>query len=98
MRGQVMRLAQQVRHREADIEGWIAVVNHLVVEQDELVVVNEDVLRTVIAMHERDTPLTRLIDEPSHKLGRLGYLLRRKQVVRLQSQRFKEARVAERGI
>ena len=59
VRRQVMRLAQQMRQREAEVERGVAEVDHLVVEQHQPAVVDEDVLRAVVAVHEREPAAAR---------------------------------------
>src|ERR1041385_3860849 len=49
---QIMRLAQQVGKREPQIEGRLSEMNDLVIEQHQPSGVDQDVLGTVVAVHE----------------------------------------------
>ena len=59
LRRQMVRLAEQVRHRKAEIEGRIAQMDHLVVEQNQAVLMNENIFGAVVAMYQRDPALAR---------------------------------------
>ena len=48
-----MGLAEQMSQSETEIEGGIAPVNDLMIEQNELSIVDEDVLGTVVTVDER---------------------------------------------
>ena len=52
-RRQMMSLAEQVRQREAEVESRLAHVGHLVIEQHQLAVMNEHILRAVVAVNKR---------------------------------------------
>ena len=48
---QVIGLTEKMRQRKAHIEGGIAKMNHFVVQQHEIVLVDENILWAVIAVH-----------------------------------------------
>ncbi len=48
---QMMGFTQEVGHGKADVEGGIAKMDHLVVEQKEIILMDKYVLGTVIAMY-----------------------------------------------
>ncbi len=52
VRGYVMRFAEEVRERKAQIEAGIAPVDHLVVEQHQPPGVDEHILGAVVAVDE----------------------------------------------
>ena len=91
-----MGLAQEVGQRKTQVEGRVAKVDHFVIEQHQAAFMNEHILRTVIAMHQRDAAGQRLAYEGIQKSRGGRRLLRGIPVIRLQAQRFEERAVAER--
>ena len=74
MGGQVVRLAEQVGHAEAEVESGIAEVDHLVVEQDQPAVVDQHVLGAEVAMDDRVLARIGVVDQGGVKGGRLRNL------------------------
>ncbi|CAA9363509.1 MAG: hypothetical protein AVDCRST_MAG93-7798 [uncultured Chloroflexia bacterium] len=67
LRFKVMRLAEQMREREAEVEGRIAPVDDLMVEQHQAILIHQDILGAVITMDEGQLrcqrPIDQLLDE-----------------------------------
>src|SRR5439155_10854750 len=68
LREQVVRLAQEVRERKADVEGRVSPMKHLVIEQHETVWTYQNVLRAVITVDQRDTCGGGLGDQAGKKI------------------------------
>lgn len=68
--GHVVSLAQQMGERKSEVERRVAEVNYFMIEEHQLVPVDEDVLRAVIAVHERQAAPPRVFDEVFEKAGR----------------------------
>ncbi len=83
---------------KADVEGRIAEVDYLVVEQDELALMNEDVLGAVIAVDEAESAGEGFFDELVEELTRSGNLLGGVAVIRLDAEGFEEGAVFEEGL
>ena len=59
----MMGLAQEMRHRKSEIETRVAEVDNLMIEQDQPPAVDEHVLGTEIAVHERVLTRVRVPDQ-----------------------------------
>src|SRR5262245_33216343 len=90
-----MGFAQQVGEREAEVEGRIAKVNDFVIEQDEALVVDQNVLRAVIAVHERQAQGKGIFDEMVEEEGCFGDLLGCVAIVWLDTEGDEEGAVIE---
>ena len=88
-------LAQEVRQGEAQVEGRVAEVDHLMIEQHQPPLIHQHVLRTVVAMHKRVAPGTGPVDQTGIKGGDIGNLRGGVGVIRLEPQRFKERAIGE---
>src|SRR5262249_35045459 len=94
-RAEMISLAQKMRHGEADVEGGIAPVDNFVIEQDQLITVNENILRAVVAVDDRQATSARLSDELFEKRPSFRSLFRGVGVIRFDAERFEETAVVE---
>src|SRR5581483_653769 len=93
-----MGLAQQMREREAEVEGRFAEMGDLVVEQHEVLASDEYVLRAVVAVDEHRGVRAGLLDEREQEARRLRHLRGGVEVVRLEAEGLEEGAVAERRL
>ena len=59
----MMAFAQQVGEREPEVKGRVAKMDDLMVQQDQPVVMDQNILRAVIAVHEGVNIRARFPDE-----------------------------------
>jgi len=90
MSGHVMCLAEQVGEGEANVKCGIAEVDHLVVEEDQFSIVDENIFRAVIAVHEAEAAGPGGLDELVQELSGLRDLLGGVAVIGLDTKRFEE--------
>src|ERR671916_1001969 len=95
--GEVVCFAQEVCEGEAQVEGRVAEVDNLVVEQHEGAFADEDVLRAVVAVDQGVAPGASLLYERAKEIGGLRNLPGGVIVIRLQPQRLEERAVPEGG-
>src|SRR4051794_18087332 len=91
----MMPFAQEVRQSEADIERGIAPVNDFVIEQNQSSVPDENVLGTVVAVHQRKAAATCVGDELIDERARGGDLIGGIRVIGLDAERLEEPAVVE---
>src|SRR5947207_2016431 len=91
----MIRLSEQMRQCKPDVECRVAEMNHLMVQQHQLLLVNEDVLRTVVAVDERQTRGKRIGDEPVKESASHRMLRRGVAIVRLQAEALEETSIVE---
>ncbi|SRR5258706_2923626 len=94
----VIRLAQQVSHREAEIECGIAPVGYLVIEKDESSIMYQDVLRAEVTMDKANRVGSSSLDNSPDEGPCADDLVGCIRVVGLDSQRFEIRRVLEDGL
>jgi hypothetical protein len=90
-----MRLAEQVSHREPDVEGRVPEMCDFVIEQHESVGMDQYVLRTEVSMNQAVAVRPRLINHLREKSLRRRHLLRGVKVVGLDAQRLEICAVVE---
>ena len=95
MRRKMVRFAEEMGQREADIKGGIAEMDDLKVEKDELVVVDEHILGAVIAVNQGMAAGSRIFDQLLKERAGGGNPGRREAVIWLQAQLLEEAPVGE---
>src|SRR5579883_128154 len=93
----VVRLAEQVGQPKAKVERWIAEVDDLVIEQDQMVVVDEDVLGAVVSVRQGEARAAGVVDEVVQEARGIGDLACGVAVVRFDTQRLEEGPVVELG-
>src|SRR5258707_8225093 len=82
----VVRLTEQMCHGEAEIERRVAKVDHFMVEQYQPITVDDDVLRAVIAVYQRESGLARFAYQRSDECSGFRNASRGVAVVRFKSQ------------
>src|SRR6185312_16529250 len=82
----VMSLAQQVRQGKADVEGRVSEMDHFMIEQNKLPLVDENVLRAVIAMNDGQPGFKCLCNQIVEEGPGLGNLRGGISVVRFNAQ------------
>ena len=90
---QVICLGKQMGQCKAQIEGRVAVVDHLMVEQDQAALVDQDVLGTEIPMHHRPGCRLHVADELRVKVRRGGIFSGGEVVVGIDPQLLKKVAV-----
>src|SRR5258706_1972604 len=96
--GDVMGFAQQMSEGKADVEGRIAEMNHLVVEQDQFALVDENIFGAVVAVDQAEAAGVSGLDDLVKRAGRLRELLGGVAVVGLDAQRFEEGAVFKKRV
>ena len=91
----MMSLAQQVGQRKPYVESGIPEMDHFMVEQDKFAVVEQNVLGAVIAMHDSEACVQRLLNQGFKKYLRLRDLFRGVAVIRFQAKCLENGAVAE---
>ncbi len=90
---QMMGLAEQVGEAEAQVEGRVAEVDHLMIQQHQSLMMNENVLGAVIAMHQGQAAGAGFFNQGMEEIGRRRNLAGGVAVVRLQPQRLQRPQV-----
>jgi len=93
----MVRFAQEVGEREAEIEGRVAEVDDFVIEQDEALAMDKDVLGAVIAMYKGEAGSKRVLDEHVQEMGSFGDLLDGVPIIGFYAQGDEERVVVEDG-
>src|SRR5688572_13422302 len=85
--------AQQMCHGKTQVKSRVAKMNHLMVEQDQAVIMYQDVFGAVISMHQRKAPPERGLDQLFKEWRGFRNLLGGKSIIRFEAQTFKKVAV-----